>query len=128
MHQNPMRILLISEDIPTMAKMMTAASAAGFQQKCIDHESDFVPAMENMRKERYGVVVIETHLGGSTFVFQFIRSVKALQPDCRVICLVRRAQQDMEDLLRNGADDFLATDWKYINWPVILEGRIRLWK
>jgi DNA-binding response OmpR family regulator len=58
-----------------------------------------------------------------------IAQLRATQPDCKIIALTARAGTSIGvEAILAGADDFVSTKWESVNWRILLEERLKLWR
>jgi hypothetical protein len=99
------------KDIISAGTMVSAYRITDHQNTCLA-----VLSVDIMCRQDYSMVL------------QFIRHLRKVQPQCRIIAICPQTISSLvADLFNCGADDYISIAWNKINWKALLQQRILLW-
>ena len=120
------RILIVDEDTRQRENVVRAAREMGLDT--VEAVSD-EEAYKLIETTMFPLAVVDITVADRPEDLKVIEHLRYKQPTCRIIALTARAGQEFGiGALQAGADDVVATKWKYINWSNLLQQRMALWR
>ena len=122
------KLLMVDDDPEQLDELKKIARRAGIRNVC--GATTMLQALDLVRETHFQLAVIDIVLSElpAKLGLELISTLRAQQPDCKIIALTARGSTDFGvEALLSGADDFVSTKWEAISWSVLLEERLRMW-
>ena len=123
------RVLVVDNDQVQRADIVRAALEIGLEPVEAVTEEDVLRLIAGDDFPMAVIDIMPIDAVDMTDGLKVIRALHEKQRGCRIIALAARAGDDVAtQALQAGADDCIATKWKFINWQNLLQQRLALWR
>jgi DNA-binding NtrC family response regulator len=124
--------ILIVDDLDRQRKVIyETAREAGFEDHSIVMAEDLESAEQLIKEDDYDVAVIDLSLTEGLDTregLDVIRTLRSHHPGCWIIGLTTKGKDDGPEVYNHGGNDFIYTNWAYINWKELLRNRLEIFR
>jgi DNA-binding response OmpR family regulator len=124
------KLLILDDEEWQREAIAKAALEAGFEKEDVVTAKSPNDAIELLSHQTFDVAVVDLHLGNwlKEAGVDFIRTLHAAQPQCKIIALTTKLGNDAGvRALANGADDFIGR-WSTIDYQDLLVEKLEIYK
>jgi DNA-binding response OmpR family regulator len=125
------KILIVHDTPARLRAIRGAALRAGYTSDEIVEATDEESAYDAIAKHQFGVAVIDISLTPKQDTHEGLDVIKELrdrQLQCRIVGLTSRFHELGAEVLDQGGDDFIFTEWDTIDYLALLEQKLAMWR
>jgi DNA-binding response OmpR family regulator len=125
------KILLVHDTPEQLRDIRKAALRAGYTGTEIVEAADERSAYEAIDNNQFDVAIIDISLTPGELTHEGLGIIKTLrerQIRCRILGLTSKLHELGADVLDEGADDFIYTEWASINYLELLRNKLAIWR